>query len=131
MQHQKMMGNCVCAGSGHGATWHAPRCVVKRSGKLGGVNRAAGSEDSTGPQINKLSSGAVAGTGETAAEDQRGSMTRAVFVEWKFSTHFVPQQFIQNLTKSSETPTKCLPIQHYSSRTPLLVGSVLFHWVVR
>ncbi|XP_006809171.2 exocyst complex component 3-like protein [Neolamprologus brichardi] len=57
-----MMGDCVCAGSGHGATWHAPRCVVKRSGKLGGVNRAAGSEDSTGPQINKLSSGAVAGT---------------------------------------------------------------------
>lgn len=45
---------------------------MKRSGKLGGVNRAAGSGDLTGLQINKLPSVVVAGADQTAAEDQRG-----------------------------------------------------------
>lgn len=79
----------VCAGSGRRATWHTPRCVLKRSGKLGGVNRAPGSQDFT----NKLPSVVVAGAGQTAAEDLRGSVTRSAFVVGgKETSYFVELQ---------------------------------------
>lgn len=78
------------AGSSYRATWHAPCCVLKRSGKLAGVNMLVGSEDSTGLQINKVSSVVVAGAGQqTAAGDQRGQSVFSVEksnIFWSAST---------------------------------------------
>lgn len=63
----------------------------KRSGKLGDVNRVVRSEDSTGPQINKLPSVVVACASQTAAEDQGRSVTLFLF-QWKNTTLFVQHQ---------------------------------------
>lgn len=72
---------------------------MKRSGKLGGVNRAARSED----LINKLPSVVVAGAGQTAAEDQRGSVTHSVFVSVeKFNTFCS-----ESTTEPQRLPTCC------------------------
>lgn len=88
VEQRRMMGPrspqiaCLCWLHPQGHLAHFSLCC-------GEVREACRSEDLT----NKLPSVVVAGAGQTAAEDQRGSMSQGLFLfQWKHLTHFVPHQ---------------------------------------